>query len=245
MGFFDKLVEYLPKFADGLWLTVLLTLISAIIGFFLSIPLVIGVLYGNWFWKNLCKFYITLVRGTPLLVQLFFIYFGLPGLLQSDGMVSFSNWLVSFGLPAIPSSIAPFTAAVIAFILNSAAYQAEYLKGGFLAITTEQMEASYSIGLTKWQSVKEVIFPQAFRFSIPALSNEIVYLIKYTSVAYIITVEELFAKATFFASNTFYYLQIYMVIGLLYLLLILIVTKLTEWLEKKLYVPGFEISHLK
>ncbi len=243
--FWVKFQEYLPKFADGLWLTVLLTLISAVIGFLLSVPLVIGVLYGNKFWKLLCKGYITLVRGTPLLVQLFFIYYGLPGLLQSEPIVELNTWLLQHGLPIVPSSVAPFTAAVVAFILNSAAYQAEYLKGGFLAITTEQMEASYSIGLTKWQAVREIIFPQAFRFSIPALSNEVIYLIKYTSVAYIITVEELFAKATFFASNTFYFLEIYLIIGALYLLLILVVTKLTEWLERKLYIPGFEISHLR
>lgn len=243
--FWDKFVEYLPKFADGLWLTIWLTLISAVIGFFMSIPLVVGVLYGNRFFKLLCKGYITIVRGTPLLVQLFFIYYGLPGLLQSEVIVRFNTWLLQAGIPALPSSVNPFTAAVIAFILNSAAYQAEYFKGGFLAITTEQMEASYSIGLTKWQAIRLIIFPQAFRFSIPALSNEVVYLIKYTSVAYIITVEELFAKATFFASNTFYFLEIYLIIGALYLLLILIVTKLTEWLERKLYIPGFEISHLR
>jgi polar amino acid transport system permease protein len=224
MNFFTALYKYLPDFGHGLWLTILLTLIAAALGFIASIPLVLGVLYGKGIWKLLSKAFITIVRGTPLLVQLFFIYYGLPAL----------GW-----------RIAPFNAALIGFILNSAAYQAEYLKGGFLAITTEQMEAAYSIGLTKWQAVREIIFPQAFRFSIPALSNEIIYLVKYTSVAYIIQVPELLSQAKFFASDTYYSLQIYFLIGAIYLGLIWIVSKLTDKLEKKLYIPGFDISHLK
>jgi polar amino acid transport system permease protein len=224
MSFFNALYKYLPDFGHGLWLTIMLTLIAAVLGFLASVPLVLGVLYGNRFWKFLSKTFITIVRGTPLLVQLFFIYYGLPAL----------GW-----------RIAPFNAALIGFILNSAAYQAEYLKGGFLAITTEQMEAAYSIGLTKWQAIREIIFPQAFRFSIPALSNEIIYLVKYTSVAYIIQVPELLSQAKFFASDTYYSLEIYFLIGAVYLGLIWIVSKLTDKLEHKLYIPGFDISHLK
>ena len=224
MSFFIALKSYLPAFGHGLWLTIALTFISAAIGFAASIPLVLAILYGRRFWKLLAKAFITLVRGTPLLDQLFFIY---------------------YGLPALGLRVNPFIAALIGFILNSAAYQAEYLKGGFLAITTEQMEAAYSIGLTKWQAVRFIIFPQAFRFAVPALSNEIIYLVKYTSVAYIIQVPELLSQAKFFASDTFFHLEIYLTIGAVYLALIWIVSKLTDGLEKKLFIPGFDISHLR
>jgi len=222
--FFQALPAYLPKFAYGLWLTIALTLVSAILGFIASVPLVLGVLYGNRPAKLLSKAFITLVRGTPLVVQLFFIY---------------------YGLPALGVRINPFLAALIGFVLNSAAYQAEYLKGGFLAITTEQMEAAYSIGLSKWQAVKLIIFPQAFRFAIPSLSNEVIYLVKYTSVAYIIQVPELLSQAKFFASDTFLHLETYLFIGVIYLLLIWVVSRLTDALEKKLYIPGFDLSHLR
>lgn len=224
MSFFTALIKYLPDFAKGMWLTILLTLISAVLGFILSVPLVLAILYTRGIWRFLAKAFITLVRGTPLLVQLFFIY---------------------FGIPALGVRIQPLHAALIGFILNSAAYQAEYLKGGFMAITSEQMEAAYSIGLTKWQAVREIIFPQAFRFAIPSLSNEIIYLVKYTSVAYIIQVPELLSQAKFFASDTFYHLEIYLLIGAVYLILIWIVSKLSDMLEKKLYIPGFDISHLR
>jgi polar amino acid transport system permease protein len=224
VSFFAVLPKYLPSLAYGLWLTVALTLISAIFGFLLSIPLMLAILYTKGFTRTLARLFITIVRGTPLLVQLFFIY---------------------YGIPALGIRINPFSAALVGFILNSAAYQAEYLKGGFMAITSEQMEAAYSIGLTKWQAVREIIFPQAFRFAIPGLSNEIIYLVKYTSVAYIIQVPELLSQAKFFASDTFYHLQIYFLIGVVYLMLIWVVSKLSDVLEHKLYIPGFDIAHLR
>lgn len=222
--FFGKLLEYLPQFGKGIWLTLELTFVSGILGFIFSIPLVLGVLYGNRFFKGLARGFISLVRGTPLLVQLFFIY---------------------FGFPAIGIRLSPLTAAMIGFILNSAAYQAEYLKGGFIAISKEQYEAALSLGLTKWQSIFSILLPQAFRFSLPSLSNEIIYLVKYTSVAYIIQVPELFAQAKYFASDTFYYLQIFLIIGFIYLFMVWLISNFMDYLEKRFYVPGFDVSHLK
>jgi len=224
MLFFSKLITYLPALLKGLSITLQLTLLSAFIGFFAAVFLVVGVLYGNKFFKFLCESFVTIIRGTPMMVQLFLIYFGLPGL---------------------NIRLSPLTASIIAFIINSSAYQAEYLKGGFLAISKEQIEAAYSIGLNKWDAIRLIIFPQAFRFAIPALSNEIVYLIQYTSVAYTIGLAELFYVAKNFASKTYMSLEIYIFIGVIYLIFIYIVTKLTDLIEKKLYIPGFDLSHLK
>ena len=224
MQFIIKLIEYLPALGKGLFLTLETTLVSGIVGFLLAIPLVLSVLYGNIFFKSIASFFVTIIRGTPLLVQLFFIY---------------------FGLPAIGIHVTPILAALLGFVLNSSAYQAEYLKGGFLAIPKEQQEAAYSLGLTKWQAIFEVILPQAFRFSLPSLSNELIYLVKYTSVAYIIQVPELFAQAKFFASDTFFYLHIFLFIGVIYLLLVYAISSFMEYLERRLYIPGFDVSHLK
>lgn len=224
MIFFSKLIQYIPALLKGLGITLQLTILSAVIGFIAAIFLVVGVLYGNKFFRNLSISFITLIRGTPMMVQLFLIYFGLPG---------------------INIKLSPLTASIIAFIINSSAYQAEYLKGGFLAISKEQIEAAYSIGLNKWDAIRLIIFPQAFRFAIPALSNEIVYLIQYTSVAYTIGLPELFYIAKNFASKTYMNIEIYIFIGVIYLIFIYIVTKLTDFIEKKLYIPGFDLSHLK
>lgn len=224
MIFFSKLYPYIPSLLKGLGITLELTLLSAIIGFIFAIFLVVGVLYGNKFFKTLCNFFITIIRGTPMMVQLFLIYFGLPG---------------------IGIRLSPLTSAIIAFIINSSAYQAEYLKGGFMAISKEQIEAAYSIGLNKWKAIQLIIFPQALRFAIPALSNEIVYLIQYTSVAYTIGLPELFYISKNFASKTYLNIEIYLFIGVIYLFFIFIITKLTDFVEKKLYIPGFDLSHLK
>lgn len=222
--FFTKVLEYLPQLGHGLWLTLLLTFVSGIVGFIVAIPLVLAVLYGSRLTKGLATCYISIIRGTPLLVQLFFIY---------------------FGFPAIGIRVSPLSAALIGFVLNSSAYQAEYLKGGFLAIQKEQYEASLSLGMTKWQTVFFVLIPQAFRFSLPALSNEIIYLVKYTSVAYIIQVPELFAQAKYFASDTFFYLQIFLLIGIVYLIMVWAISHFMDYLEKRYYIPGFDVSHLK
>ncbi len=224
MMFFSKLSSYIPSLIKGLGITLELTILSAVIGFIAAIFLVVGVLYGNRFFKAISSGFITLIRGTPMMVQLFLIYFGLPG---------------------INIRLSPLTAAIIAFIINSSAYQAEYLKGGFMAISKEQIEAAYSIGLNKWDAIKLIIFPQAFRFAIPALSNEIVYLIQYTSVAYTIGLPELFYVSKNFASKTYMNIEIYLFIGVIYLIFIYVITKLTDIVEKKLYIPGFDLSHLK
>lgn len=224
MPFFMKFAEYLPAFAKGLWLTLVLTFVSGIVGFLASIPLVLGVLYGSKPSKIIAGSFISLIRGTPLLVQLFFIY---------------------FGFPAIGIRVSPLIAAIIGFVLNSSAYQAEYLKGGFLAISKEQYEASLSLGMTKWQTVFSVLIPQAFRFALPSLSNEIIYLVKYTSVAYIIQVPELFAQAKYFASDTFFYVHIFVLIGIIYLLMVWAISHFMDFLEKHYYIPGFDMSHLK
>jgi len=224
MVFFAKLVEYMPSFGHGLYLTLLLTVLSGVVGFLASVPLVLAILYGSKFSKALAGSFVSLIRGTPLLVQLFFIY---------------------FGFPAIGIRVTPITAAIIGFVLNSSAYQAEYLKGGFLAISKEQYEASLSLGMTKWQTVFFVLIPQAFRFALPSLSNEIIYLVKYTSVAYIIQVPELFAQAKYFASDTFFYVHIFIIIGVVYLLMVWLISNLMDYLEKHYYIPGFDMSHLK
>ncbi|HQQ20266.1 MAG TPA: amino acid ABC transporter permease [Exilispira sp.] len=224
MRFIEKIIPYIPLLTKGLGITLELTILSAFFGFIGAIFLVIGMLYGNRFFKILSTGFVTLIRGTPMMVQLFLIYFGLPG---------------------IDIRLSPLTASIITFIINSSAYQAEYLKGGFLAISKEQLEASYSIGLNKWKTIQYIIFPQALRFAIPALSNEIVYLIQYTSVAYTIGLPELFYISKNFASKTYMNFEIYVFIGIVYLILIYIVTRATEIIQKKFYIPGFDLSYLK
>ena len=210
-------MESLPSLLDGLYITLILTFISLIVGLVLGIGLALGRVYGNKIISAICIGYIEIIRGTPLLVQLFIIYFGLP----SAGII-----------------LSPIDAALLGLSLNSGAYQAEYLRGSIQSIPSGQMIAARTIGMNKLQSIKNIVLPQALRISIPAWSNELIYLLKYTSIVYIIQVRELTAEAKFIAADTFKFIEIFAIIAIIYLIFTIIFTAIIEQFEKKLRIPG-------
>jgi polar amino acid transport system permease protein len=210
-------MESLPSLLDGLYITLLLTFISLLAGLILGIGLALGRVYGNKIISAICIGYIEIIRGTPLLVQLFIIYFGLP----SAGII-----------------LSPIDAALLGLSLNSGAYQAEYLRGSIQSIPAGQMIAARTIGMNKLQSIKNIVLPQALRISIPAWSNELIYLLKYTSIVYIIQVRELTAEAKFIAADTFRFIEIFAIIAIIYLIFTIVFTAIIEQFEKKLRIPG-------
>jgi len=141
-------------------------------------------------------------------------------------------------MPKIGISLEPITAALIGLSLNSAAYQAEYLRGSIQSIESGQMVAARTLGMTKLKSIRNIILPQALRISIPAWSNELIYLVKYTSIAYIIQVEELTAEGKFIAADTFRYLEIFTIIAIIYLVLTFIFTEIIDKIGDRLSIPG-------
>ena len=195
----------------------MLTIVSIVFGLLLGVTLALGKVYGNKIISGICIGYIEIIRGTPLLVQLFILY---------------------FGLPSVGVSLSPINAALLGLSLNSGAYQAEYLRGSIQSIESGQMVAARSLGMNKIQSIKNIILPQALRISIPAWSNELIYLLKYTSIAYIIQVEELTAEGKFIAATTFRYLEIFAMIAIIYLLLTIVFTEIIDRVEKRLSIPG-------
>ncbi len=215
--FIEVFFQAFPLLMDGLKFTLELAIISIIFG--LGIGMLIGIfrVYGGKFSYTLSTAYVELIRGTPLLVQLFILY---------------------FSLPQIGIHLSPFVASVISFSLNSGAYQAEYIRGAIQSVEKGQMKAAFSIGMTKWQSIRLVIMPQALRKVIPSWTNEFVYLIKYTSLAYLVGVPELTAQGEFAASRNFEFMNVFSGVALVYLFVILIVTWLFSNLEKKVKIPG-------
>jgi len=164
-----------------------------------GILLALGRVYGNKIISGICLGYIEIIRGTPLLVQLFIIYFGLP----------------QMGI-----SLNPITAASIGLTLNSGAYQAEYLRGSIQSIESGQMIAARTLGMTKIQSIKNIILPQALRISIPAWSNE----------------------GKFIAAETFRYLEIFTIIALIYLILTFVLTEIIDKIDNRLSIPGIGVG---
>lgn len=209
--------DSLPNLLQGLGNTLLLTFVSIVAGFFFGLVLGLGRVYGNKIVNAVCVGYIEVIRGTPLLVQLFIIYFGLP----SIGMV-----------------LTPVQSALLGLSLNSAAYQAEYLRGSIQSVEAGQLLAARSIGMSKLQSIKNIILPQALRIAIPAWSNEFIYLLQYSSIAYIIQVTELTGAGKYIASYSFRFLEVFAMIAIIYLLLTIVSTEIIDRIAKRLSIPG-------
>jgi polar amino acid transport system permease protein len=207
----------LSPLLEGTVVTLKLIVVSIPFGFILGILIAIGRVYGNKLVSSFCAIYTLFFRGTPLLVQLFILY---------------------YGLPSIGIFFSPFVAAVIGFILCSGAYQSEYIRGAIQSIKSGQMMAAEALGMTKPIAILYIILPQALRRAIPGCSNEIIYLIKYSSLAFMVTCVELTGAAKIIASRYFEYTLVFAVVGAIYLLIVSVVTKLLNTLEKKLEIPG-------
>lgn len=209
--------EQLPELLKGVPITLSLWIIAIVLGFFLGLALAWARVYGNRFWYGLSTAYIELFRGTPMLVQMFFIYLGLPQL----GIV-----------------FDAFTSAVIAITLNSAAYQAEYFRGSVLSVPQGQLIAARACGMSQWQAIRHIVLPQALRRVLPQWSNEAIIELKFTSIAYTIGVVEITARASDIGSRTLEFFQIFLLAGVIYLVLTSSVASFLNWVERRYYVPG-------
>ncbi len=209
----------LPPLIEGVLVTIKLIILSIPSGLILGILIAVGRVYGNKFISSLCAIYTIFFRGTPLLIQLFIIY---------------------YALPSIGIFFSPFMAAVTGFILCSGAYHSEYIRGAIQSIKTGQMMAAEALGMSRIKAVLYIILPQALRRAIPGCSNEIIYLIKYSSLAFMVTCVELTGAGKIIATRHFRYTEVFLVVGIIYLLVVSIVTKFLNTLEKKLRIPGIE-----
>ncbi|MBT8507167.1 amino acid ABC transporter permease [Methanomicrobiaceae archaeon CYW5] len=211
----------MPTLLEGLVITIELVLIAAPIGFLLGILLAIGRVYGSRPVIFLCKSVVGFIKGTPLLLMLFILY---------------------FGLPSVGITLSAFSASIVGFVMCNGAYSSEYIRGAIGSVKEGQMIAAQALGMTRMQAVRSIILPQALRRAIPGLSNEFIYLIKYSSLAYMLTVIELTGAGKLVATKYFTYTETFMVVGILYLVLVTITTVAVMLLERKLAVPGMTTS---
>lgn len=210
----------LPLLLQGAAMTVQLTTIAV------SIGILIGTFAGMARLSHVAPIriastvYVDFIRGTPLLVQIFMVYMGLP---QITGVV-----------------IPPYLAAVIAMSINSGAYVAEIVRAGIQSIDRGQTEAALSLGLTPAQTMRYIILPQAFRRIIPPLGNEFIAMLKDSSLVSAIALEELVRKGQIIITRTFRPFDIWLVVALIYLVMTLAISRLVDWSEKKLKVKPVE-----
>lgn len=217
----------IPGLNTGLWASVGIIVPAALLGVAIGILAGTVRVYGSPWLRRATDVYVSLFRGTPLVVQLYFWYFALP-YVQIGGV----NLILS-----------PVQAAVIGFALCSGAYQSEYIRGGLLSIKRGQLLAAQALGITPLNSVLFVVLPQAFRRALPGCGNEIIYLIKYSSLASIITVNELTGVGRGIAKATFQNTEVYVIVGLYYLVLVTLAGRLLRCVENRLSIPGFEVKN--
>jgi len=211
----------IPDFFQGALITIRLTLVALSMGFAIGLPTALARVYGGDWLRRLAMAYTELFRGTPLLVQLFVIYYGLP-----DLGLTFSR----------------FVSAYLTLGLNSGAYQAEYFRGAIQAIGSGQMMAARAIGMSRLKAIRQIILPQALRLVIPAWSNEVISMVKYTAVVFLIAVPDLMTKAKILASHYFNPIETYLAVAMVYLILVSLITLLMHLLERRLRIPGLEVE---
>ena len=204
---FPKLLMY------GIEVTVPLTILSFALALVISVIVALIQYADVKVLRQICRFYIWIVRGTPLLVQLYLVFYGLPSL----GIV----------LDAFPT-------AVLVFGLNEGAYMAESVRGALEAVPKGQVEAGYCVRMSYLQIMVHIVLPQAFRIAFPALSNSLISMVKGTSLAASITVMEMFRQAQVINGRVYESLGLYSEVALIYLMFCTILTALQHWGEKKL-----------
>lgn len=210
--------ELLTALNRGLLMSLALILPSAIGGVLIGIAAGTLRVYATPLVRRLGDGYAALFRGTPLVVQLFVLYFGLPNV----------------GL-----YLSPYAAAVTGFILCSGAYQSEYVRGALLSIKRGQYLGAQALGFTTWQTIGSIVMPQAVRRALHGCGNEIIYLIKYSSLAYVVTCMELTGEGKTIATEYFRFTEVFVVIGLYYLALVTLAMAVLKKIEQRLHIPGF------
>lgn len=213
--FFSSIL--LPALINGLVITLQLIVLSAPLGLILGVGVAVGRQYGGTLLSSTCKVFVIFIKGCPLLLLLFTLY---------------------FGLPFIGITFNAFTASVIGFILCSGAYNSEYIRGAIISVKDGQIIAATALGMTRIQAIQHVVMPQALRRAVPGLANEFIDLIKYSSLAYMVTVVELSGAGKLVATKYFTYNESFMAVGVVYLILVTLTTVGVKMFERRVAIPG-------
>ncbi|HEY4297298.1 MAG TPA: amino acid ABC transporter permease [Paraburkholderia sp.] len=214
----DILKDYLEPLMQGAWWTVALFAASSLLAVAVGIVVCFCRMSSRRTLRSAAKVYIDIIRGTPLLVQLFFLYYGLPEL----GIV----------MPG-------FAAGVLGLVLNFGAYLAELFRGGIQSVDNGQFEASRALGMTAAQRMRVIVMPQALRTIFPALGNYALVLLKDTSLVAVLSVYELMRAGQMLAGATFRSLLVYSLVGAIYFVLCSVLSYFFKRAEKNLSIPGY------
>ena len=213
-NFFEYAVSISPRLFEGLKMTIAMTVCSLILGILVGLLSCFCSISKSFILNKLSGAYLSIIRGTPLMVQATFIYFGLSA--------------------ALNMPITSFTASIIVLMLNSGAYLSEIFRSGISAINKGQMEAARSLGLPHGVAMRKIILPQAFRIVIPSVTNQFIITLKDTSILSVIGVAEMMRQSQQLNANNFRAFETYAIVAVWYYVLVIILTKLFKLLERRL-----------
>lgn len=212
MGFLELIQNWGPRLLEGAWTTLQLVSLSGVAGLLLAVPIALALVARNPLMRWPAYGYSLFFRGTPLLVQIFLLYFGFG---QFAGLRDSILW---------PVLREPYACALIAFSLNTAAYTGELLRGGIRAVPRGEVEAARACGMSTWMSYRLIVLPRAFRIILPAYSNELILLLKASSLASTITLVDLMGAARLAVAKTYAPIQLFIIAGVIYYAMTLVIT---------------------
>lgn len=212
MNFWELFVTSLPSLWSGTWLTLKITLIALIVATVIGLVAGLMNISRNWILRASATFYVDLIRGTPLIVQTFFIYFGLPS--------------------ALDIKIDAVLAGTIALSINAGAYMAEIFRAGIISIDKGQMEAARSLGLPYSKAMTKVILPQAIQKMTPAIMNQFIISLKDTSILSVIGIRELTQSGEIIIASNFRAFEIWSIVGLMYFVVIMALSYVSRKIER-------------
>lgn len=217
----DYMLTSFPILLSYVDITIITTLVAVVAGIIIGCTVALIRIHNVPILKQVCVVYVSFVRGTPFLVQLFLVCFGLPQILAAIGGGSIRSW---------PSLIFVF----LVMAIHEGGYISEVMRGSILSVDKGQLEACKSVNMTTFQAYTRIIIPQAFRLAIPALSNNVIATLKSTSLIFNVGVVDMMSKASLMGTYSFRHLELYIDVGIIYLILCFIVYVGTIVLERSL-----------
>ena len=222
----EMIIQWAPMLWDGTLVTLQLVGIAVVVGLFFAIPLGLARASRHWYIRALPYSYIFFFRGTPLLLQLFLVYYGLA---QFDVVRQGPLW---------PYLRDPYWCAIITMTLHTAAYIAEILRGAIQAVPPGEVEAARALGMSRRQALQHIILPRAVRIGLPAYGNEVILMLKASAVVYTVTLLDIMGVVRTLNARTYQYEMFFLIAGLIYLVITLVFTQLFKLVERWLKVDA-------
>jgi len=226
---FELVFKQIPSILKYLPVTLELAVVSMLMGLTIGLIVAIIKIKKILVLAKLCDIYISILRGTPMLVQLYVVYFGIPLFLKYLNLTYDTHYNIK-GIP-------PILCAFVALGINESAYNAETIRAALQSVDRGQIEAANAIGMTYFQTLRRIIIPEAVAVAIPSLGNSFISLVKGTSLAFTCAIVEMTAQGKILAGRNYRYFEIYISLALIYWVLTIIIEQILKFIEKKTKIP--------